>query len=143
MKKINIVLPLLLFTFAMSSALAEPVVVVVNSSNTQSISLTDIRNIYLDKTTNWENGGKIVVYNLPADDEAADLFASKALGMSARDAATAESNRVITNAARNPQQTKREALVATIVARTPNAIGYLAKKKIVGKSGIRVLLTLE
>lgn len=143
MKKIIIALPLFLFMFAMRTVLADPVVVIVNSANAQNISLADVKNIYLDKTVAWENGGKIAVYNLPPEDAAAELFARKTLGMSARDAAAAESNRIISNTSRNPQQTKRAALVSSIVAKTPNAMGYIPKEQAEGKSGIRVLFTLD
>lgn len=141
MKKFIIVL-LLASAFA-HTVYAGSVVVIVNSANNQAASMADVKNIYTDKTTTWGNGGKIAVYNLPTDDAAAETFASRALGMSARDAAAAESNRVISNTARNPQQTKRDVLVASIVAKTPHAIGYISKEQAQGKSGIRVLFTLE
>lgn len=143
MKKLIIALPLLVSMFAMHAAIAGPVVVIVNSANTQDVSMSDVKNIYTDKAIAWASGQKIAVYNLPAEDAAAELFARKVLGMSARDASAAESNRVISNAARNPQQTKRDALVSSIVAKTPNAIGYIPKEQAEGKSGIRVLFTLE
>ena len=129
--------------FGMPTAFADPVVVIVNSANTQNISSEDIKNIYMDKTITWENGGKIAAYNLPAEEAAAEIFARKVLGMSASNAAAAESNRVVSNVARNPQQTKRDALVSSIVAKTPHAIGYVPKARAEGKSGIRVLFTLE
>ena len=143
MKKLIIALPLLVSLFTIHIALADPVVVIVNSANAQNISMTDIKNIYSDKTVTWASGEKIAVYNLPAEVAAAELFADKVLGMSARDAATAESNRVVSNAARNPQLVKRDALVASIIAKSPNAIGYVPKELVVGKTGIRVLFTLE
>jgi ABC-type phosphate transport system substrate-binding protein len=135
MKKFIIAVPLLAALFATHAALAGSVVVIVNSANNQNATMTDIKNIYMDKTVTW--------YNLPAEDAAAEIFAGKVLGVSARDAAAAESNRIISNASRNPQQTKRDALVASIVAKTPNAIGYISKEQAEGKSGIRVLFTLE
>ena len=129
--------------FAMHAAYAGPVVVIVNSANAQNVSMADVKNIYMDKTITWASGEKITVYNLPAEDAAAELFARKTLGISARDVAAAESNRIVSNVARNPQQTKRDALVSSIVAKTPNAIGYVPKEQADGKSGIRVLFTLE
>lgn len=124
-------------------AVAGPVAVIVNSANTEAISQSDVKNIYQDKITAWANGQKIAVYNLPLEDAAANTFAGKILGSTARDAAAAESNRVVTNTSRNSQQTKRDALVVSIVAKTPNAIGYVPKEQAEGKSGIRVLFTLE
>ena len=143
MKKLIIALPLLISLFAAHTALAGPVAVIVNSSNTKNLSLADVKNIYMGNTIAWDNGGKIAVYNLPAEDVTADIFARKVLGMSARDAAAAESNRIVSNTVRNPQQTKRDALVSSIVAKTPNAIGYISKEQAEGKPGIRVLFTVE
>ncbi|MCR4302948.1 MAG: hypothetical protein NUV63_01805 [Gallionella sp.] len=143
MKKLIIALTLLVSVFTVSVALADPVAVIVNSANSQVISSVDAKNIYMDRTNTWTDGNKIAVYNLPPEDAAAEIFARKVLGVSARDAAAAESNRVVSNTARNPQQTKRDMLVSSIVAKTPNAIGYVPKKNIEGKSGIRVLFTLE
>ena len=143
MKKLIIALPLLISLFAVHTALAGPVAVIVNSANSQYISLSDVKNIYMDKTITWESGRKIAVYNLPAEDAAADSFARKVLGMSARDAAAAESNRIISNTTRNPQQTKRDALVSSIVAKTPNAIGYIPKEQAEGKTGIRILFSMD
>ena len=143
MKKLIIALPLLISMFAVHTALAGPVAVIVNSANSQYISLSDVKNIYMDKTITWESGRKIAVYNLPAEDAAADSFARKVLGISARDAAAAESNRIISNTTRNPQQTKRDALVSSIVAKTPNAIGYIPKEQAEGKTGIRILFSMD
>ena len=143
MRKLIIASPLLLSLFTIHIALAEPVAVIVNSANTQNISQADVKNIYTDKTITWASNEKIAVYNLPTEDDAADLFARRVIGISAREAATAEANRSISNASRNPQQTKRDALVASIVAKTPNAIGYLPQGQAIGKSGIRVLFILQ
>ena len=143
MKKLTIALTLLVSMFAIHTAIAGSVVVIVNSANSQEVSMADAKNIYVDKVITWANGGKIAVYNLPLEDAAAELFARNGLGISARDAASAESNRIVSNTARNPQQTKRDALVSSIVSKTPNAIGYIPKEQAEGKSGIRVLFTLE
>ena len=143
MKKLIVVLLFLVSMFAMRTALAEPVAVIVNSANAQNISMSDVKNIYMDKTVTLENGEKVAVYNLPPEDVAAELFARKVLGVSARDSAAAESNRVISNTARNPQQFKREALISSIVAKSPNAIGFIPQEQTVGKTGLRVIFTLE
>lgn len=134
---------LLIFAFAAQAGFAAPVAVIVNSANTQNVSQAEVRSIYVDKTIAWSNGNKIAVYNLPPGEAAAEIFARNVLMMSARDAASAESNRAINNTARNPQQEKRAALVLSIVAKTPHAIGYVPKELTEGKPGIRVLFTLE
>ena len=124
-------------------ALAETVVVIVNAANTQAATLKEVKSIYQDKTIVWGNGEKVAVYNLPSKDEAAEIFASKVLGLTAQAAATAEASRVISNRSRNLQLTRRDTLVISIVARSPNAIGYVPKKLVEGRSGVRVLFSLE
>ena len=143
MKKIMIALLLFASLFGMHTAVAEPVVVIVNSANTDQLSMEDIKSIYADKTIAWKDGSRIAVYSLPAEEEAAEIFARKVLDMSASSAAAAESNRIVSNVARNPQQIKRAELVSSIVAKTPHAIGYVPKTQTEEKSGIRVLFTLE
>lgn len=143
MKKLMIALLGFASMFSMHTVLAEPVAVIVNSANTQKLSLEDVKSIYADKMIVWADGAKIAVYNLPAEEAGAEVFARKVLGMSANNAAAAESNRVVSNVARNPQQIKRDALVTSIVAKTPHAIGYVPQEQAEGKSGIRVLFTLE
>jgi len=126
-----------------NTAIADPVAVIVNSANTQELSQSDVKNIYTDKTIVWKNGNNIAVYNVPPEEGATETFAQKVLGMSARNAASEEANRVITNTSRNTQLSKRDALVSSIVAKTPNAIGYIPKDLADGKPGIRVLFTLQ
>ena len=128
---------------AAHAAFAETVAVIVSAANTQAATLKDVKSIYQDKTIVWGNGEKIAVYNLPTKDEAAEIFASKVLGLSAQAAATAEASRVISNRSRNSQMTRRDTLVISIVARSPNAIGYVPKNLLEGRSGVRVLFSLE
>ena len=49
----------------------------------------------------------------------------------------------ITNTAKNPPKTTKEALVPKLVARDPNAIGYVSASVAEGKQGIKVIMTLE
>jgi len=139
---INVMLSLMLLVAGEAFG-AGKVAVIVNSSNGQGVTLADIKSIYSDQMVAWQNGNKIDVYNLPPDDVNREVFARKVLSVSAQDAAAAESNRRITNSARNPQEVKRDKLVASIVSRTPGAIGYVPVGEVEGKIGIRVVMTLE
>lgn len=136
-------LGLLLFALWAGTAMAEPVAVIVNSANTQVVSQSDVKSIYSDKTIAWANGATISVHILPSSEPAAEVFAKKVLGMSAQDAASAEANRGVTNTSRNPQKSKRAALVSSIVAKSPEAIGYVPASEVEGKTGLRVLFTVE
>ena len=110
---------------AIQTAIAdEPVVVIVNKANQQSLSQQDIKNIYGDIVFQWDNGNRITVYNLPVDAEERETFSRKVFGETAQRLASEESNRKITNTINNPSKTKRARLVAQLVAKNPDAIMY-------------------
>ena len=61
--------------FSMQNTVAgEPVVVIVNEANQQSLTQQDIKNIYSDIVFQWQNGERITVYNLPVDAEERETF---------------------------------------------------------------------
>lgn len=137
-----LVTPLLLL-LSIPAMAGDQVVIIVNSSNNQQLSRQDAKNIYSDKITKWSNGKSIQVYNLPVESESRDNFTRTILGISPREAASLEANRKITNTLQNPTFTKRERLVVSIISKRPQAIGYASKKAVKGKSGIRIVLTLD
>lgn len=139
----HIIIFSVLLLMAATLQAGERLAVIVNSENTQIISLEDVHNIYMDKVIAWKNGEKISVYNLPVSSTVRANFSWKTLGMSSRDAAAAESNRSMTNTRRNPQRTKRERLLAFIVSRNPNAIGYMKAASAKARSGVRILFILD
>ncbi|MCK5358982.1 MAG: hypothetical protein KAJ95_00045, partial [Gammaproteobacteria bacterium] len=51
--------------FSGSVHAGEKVVIITNTANTQSLSMHDVKSIYSDIVTTWENGKNISVYNLP------------------------------------------------------------------------------
>lgn len=141
--KISAILLLASSLFAASAVFAEGVAVIVNSSNTQVINEDVVKNIYSDRVIAWDSGKYIVVYNLPVKSSKREQFSQSVLGLSAQDAAAAESNRSITNTVRNPQKVKRERLVTSIVAKNPHAIGYVSESSAKSKSGIRILFVIK
>lgn len=119
------------------------IAIIVNRANAEAISVDDIRNIYFDKIIHWQNGEKITLYNLPLNSSGREVFSRKVLNMSAIQAATEESNRVITNAALNQSQTKRERLVLSYVERNPQAIGYVPFNEAKGNNNVRIIMTMH
>jgi len=119
------------------------VAVIVNSANIQSLSKLDIKNIYSDIVTTWENGKTISVYNLPLKSPSREKFSEGVLKMSASSAEMELNNLKITNRMKNPQKEKREKLVVSIVARNPDAVGYVSSSLLENKTGIRVLFELD
>jgi len=138
----KLLFPLLLL-LSLSAQAETRVAIIVNSSNTQDITLQDVGNIYKDRIITWDNNEKIDVYNLPSAVQAREVFSRTLLGMGARSAAAEESNRRITNTSRNPQLLKRERLVLLSVASNKNAIGYINASHLGQKKGIKVLFFIE
>ena len=121
----------------------ESVVIIVNAANTQHMSEQQIKNIYSDIVTHWDNGDKIEVYNLHVDDESREVFSQKVFGESARKLASAELNRKITNTIKNPSRTKSARLVAKLVAKKPNAIGYIPLSVAKEVPNVRIVLQID
>jgi len=121
----------------------DTVVIIVNSKNNQTLTAADIRNLYTDKMTTWKDGKKIIVYNLPVNSRTREIFSYKLLHKSPSQAATAASNRVITNVIRNSAETKTARLVVSTVSRNPTAIGYTTYKNVKGKNNLRIVMAVE
>lgn len=130
--------------FSMQDTVAgEPVAVIVNKANQQSLTQQDIKNIYSDIVFQWQNGERITVYNLPVDAEERETFSRKLFGESAQRMAAEESNRKITNTIKNPSKTKRARLVAQLVAKNPQAIGYIPLSMLDKSADVRIVLQLD
>ncbi len=126
-----------------SAAAGESVVVIVNKDNQQSLSQQDIKNIYGDIVIQWENGKNITVYNLPVDSESREAFSQKIFGESAQRVAADESNRKITNTIKNPTKIKGARLVAQLVAKNPDAIGYIPLSMLKNAPNVKVVLQID
>jgi ABC-type phosphate transport system substrate-binding protein len=122
---------------------AADVAVIVNRSNPVQLSVEQIKNIYSDRMTTWLSGQTIEVYNLPDNQDAANVFARKVLGMSGQAAAAAELQRRTNNTLKNPSRTKRERLVTSIVARKLNAIGYVPVYLVKKNTHVRIVKILK
>lgn len=131
------------FLLTAGAVQAADVAVIVQRSNPESLSIEQIKNIYSDHRTTWRSGQTIEVYNLPASQEAREIFSRQVLGMSGQAAASAESRRKLNNTLKNPSKTKRERLVVSIVSRKRNAIGYVPLYMVEGKDQVRIVEVLK
>jgi len=121
----------------------EEMVIIVNSSNTQLLTISDIKNMYTDRITSWSGGEKIKLYNLPVDSPTREIFSEKILDQSSWEAARAESNRVVKNVLRNVTEIRTARLIVSTVAKSPNAIGYVPYKKVMGKNNLRIVIPVS
>ena len=134
---------IILVVLAGAAAAGEKVVVIVNAANSQAVTATDLKNMYNDIVIHWGNNQPIDLYDIPVAAEARKVFSEKVLGVSPDEAAREWANRKITNTAKNPPKTTKEELVPKLVAKDPNAIGYVSASVAEGKEGIKVIMTLE
>ena len=116
---------------------------IAHESNKENIDVDKLKFIYSDHIAVWQNGQKIEVYNLPVKSELREKFSREILGITAREAKSNEHNRVITNTLKNPHYEKQERMLLFRIAKNPNAIGYVGKDSIKGKSGIRIIHTIK
>lgn len=144
MKTSKLFLLLVLFLSSNTIALAaDEIAIIVNRANTQQLTLEDVKNIYLDNVTTWQSGTRIRVLNLPINSYVREIFSQKTLNLSAHQAAATEANKKITNALKNPPETKRERLVLSIVSKKTNAIGYVRKELAESKAGVKILMVIK
>ncbi|MDH5326277.1 MAG: hypothetical protein OEZ68_08715 [Gammaproteobacteria bacterium] len=120
----------------------EAIVVIVHKNNHETLSKSDIRNIYTDKVSRWSNGKKVTIFDLPMHSPGREVFSNTVLNMTSLEAATAASNRKITNQMRNIHKTKKDRLVASFVSRNESAIGYVSLKSVQGNSKVRIVYTI-
>lgn len=119
------------------------VVIIVNSANTQELTLAEVRDIYTGRLAAWGNGQRISAYNLPVSNATREAFSRRVLGISAAEADARVSRHQRTGGALGLQQTKSEELLVTIVSKKHTAIGYCTQAAVEGKFGIRVIATLD
>ena len=142
LKALTIILSLGLLA-AHQAVASEGVVVNVNKNNQQELTQQDVKNIYGDIVYQWKNGKRITVYNLPVNSQARETFSEKIFGETAQRMAAEESNRKVTNTINNPTITKRARLVAKLVAKNPDAIGYIPVSVLDQEANVRVILRIE
>lgn len=118
------------------------IVVIVNKSNSKTLSKTEISNIYRDRITRWPTGERILVLNLPLDTAVRQRFSSTVLNMSPLDAATEYSNGMITNRLQNDYRTRNARVVVSYVERHENAIGYVPAESLSDTDNVRVAYTI-
>lgn len=118
------------------------IAVIVHQQNDQLLTIDEIRAMYMDRITQWQDGSKIMLYNLPLGDRHREKFSKNILNMTALEADEAESQRREQNAAINPVRVKAKNIVVSYVERDPNAIAYVPLSMVREKSNVKVIATL-
>ena len=119
-----------LVAFAREGALAsanEPaeLVVVVNSANTIKLTSSMLENVFLRKTTNWDDGVRVIPINGLPDSERRHTFDRAALGMSPDEVARYWLDLRIRGGGTAPREVDDPIVTLKLVGRLEGAIGYV------------------
>ncbi len=127
------------------SASAEPVAVIVNSSNDiPALSVSSIKKVYNNDILRWPNGVPILIYDLGIDNPHRELFSSRILGRRPEKIAELWAHRKITNQALNPPVTiKHQKLILRRVALNEGAIGYVSLSLASDNPDVRIVFIIQ
>ena len=134
---------LLVFILAplVDSALAEPrLVVVIHPDRPDTLTVGDVRQIYLKKRRYWSDGRPIIPINRDAASEIRATFSRAVFGPTAGRLATYWKRRYFQGVL-PPATLASAAAVKRFVATEPNAIGYLEADD--ADDSVRVAVALE
>jgi len=117
--------------------------VIVNEKNTQNLSESQIKAMYLDQLNQWQDGSNVLLFNLPLGDKYRDKFSQKILNMTALEADQAESTRREKHTIKNRIEVKASNIVVSYVEQHSNAIAYVPLSMVHEKSNVRVILVIN
>jgi ABC-type phosphate transport system substrate-binding protein len=104
---------------------AEIAIVVGLKSTIESISLDELRRVYLGKADTLASGKSVVVYDQTEGSQLWKNFAENVLGKSAKQIKSYWSIQIFTGKGTPPRAVGNSEEVMTIVSRDPRGIGYI------------------
>jgi hypothetical protein len=116
------------------------VVVVARASTVTSVSMDDLREIYLRRRRVWPDGSAIVAINLPPENPARLRFSRRVLGRTPAELLSYWNARYFEGIT-PPLVLHSPAAVRAYVAQQPGAIGYVPRSEV--GNDLRVLLELR
>lgn len=114
--------------------------VIVNPSNSATLTLEQISALYVGNTTSFPDGSSAVLTDQPESAGARDTFYQKATGRSAAQAKATWARLTFTGKGTRPKELKSDADVKAFVASNPKAIGYIDASAV--DSSVKVVLKL-
>jgi len=124
-KTVNRMLVSILLTFTTSLMAYAEVVIIVNPSNTASLSDKDISRIFLGKMKSFSNGDKAVAVNLKFGSETRNEFEQKVLNKSSSQIKAYWSKLVFSGKGKPPPELVSDKDVIALVASDSNVIAYI------------------
>jgi len=119
---------LLFITTLISLPASAEVAVIVNASNDSTISIDDIKRIYLGKSRTFTNGSPVIAINLGKADQTRQSFESHVLKKSASQVKAYWSKLVFTGKGTPPKEVSSVEEMVKLVKENPAVIGYIDSK---------------
>ncbi|REL28856.1 phosphate ABC transporter substrate-binding protein [Thalassotalea euphylliae] len=126
---------------AVSTTTFADVAVIVNPTNANGMSDSDIARAFLGKLKNFADGQTIKAVNGKANSNSRVEFEKKVLKKSPAQVKAYWSKRLFTGKGKPLQELDADAQVLSLVASTPNAIGYVDASSVNGS--VKVLKTFK
>lgn len=120
----------------------DKVAVIVHESNTQKLTEKEIKALYLDRLTRWQDGSRVVLFDLPLGDKYRDKFSKSILKMTALEADLQETKRRQLRIKANDVEVKAKNVIVSYVEQNPNAVAYVPLNLVREKSNVKVILTI-
>lgn len=118
------------------------VAVIVHETNSQKLTEKEIKALYLDRMTRWEDGSRVMLYDLPLGDKYRDKFSQSILNMTALEADKQESKRRELRIKANDVEVKAKNVIVSYVEQHPNAVAYVPLNLVREKSSVKIVLTI-
>lgn len=128
--------------FMASAVNAEALVVIVNKSNPlKQMSKNEVKQIFLGKTTRFENGEKVKAADYRKGDQLRSPFFKKVCNKSPKDVDNYWYRMVFTGKGVPPKSFDSEASLVDFVANNENAIGYVRQSAV--SSAVKTVLVVK
>jgi ABC-type phosphate transport system substrate-binding protein len=112
-------------SLARANDVAIELVVVVNSANTMKLTGSTLENVFLRKTTSWDDGVRVIPINGLPDSTRRLTFDRAVLGMSPDEVARYWLDLRIRGGGSAPREVDDPIVTLKLVGRLPGAIGYV------------------
>ena len=131
----------LLLSFVLSMPIAAGVVVVGHPDNTNVLTGTQIRYIYLGKYKTFPNGDDVTFYDLPEGDKNRDEFRKKLLQKSQNSLSRYWARMLFSSKGRPPEVLSNADMIKQAIASNPHAIAYMDEGDVDMK--VKVLMAVQ
>ena len=127
------------FFLLIGFSLSGQVILVHHSNPIDTLSIEQLKRIYLGKVTQWDNGKHILVYNLPDEHQIRIQFSHKFLGLSPIKVRQYWIKQILRYGKRRPEEFETEELILDMLKLNPNGIAYTCTTKKISKE-LKILI---